>query len=62
MKEAAASGTMVPEDRAAAQAGAPKSKKPYVAPVLKRLGSVRELTLAGGSIHATDGRTFLKHG
>lgn len=30
-------------------------KRPYVRPVLRRLGSVRELTLGGGLSHTADG-------
>ena len=49
-------------ERNAVAAVAPKSKKPYVTPVLKRLGSVRELTLGGGSIPITDGRKLSEKG
>ncbi|MDP9034834.1 MAG: lasso RiPP family leader peptide-containing protein [Myxococcota bacterium] len=33
----------------------PKRKKPYVKPVLRPLGSVRELTLGGGASPHSDG-------
>jgi hypothetical protein len=55
-KQVTAGFVELPVQRDAVTSVAPRSKKPYVTPVLKRLGSVRELTLGGGSIPIGDGR------
>ena len=48
---------MLEQDKrgAAEEAPAPGPKKPYVRPTLRRLGTVRDLTLGGGASPHTDG-------
>jgi hypothetical protein len=46
MKQETTNALDTPRTQPAEEQAVPKCKRPYVAPVLKRLGSVRELTLA----------------
>jgi len=54
MKQESTNGSEARAVQAREEPVASKGKRVYVTPVLKRLGSVRELTLGGGKSHTND--------